>query len=208
MHQASSLGLKRRAEFASVFADLVRRYAIDSEFAGMAHEPALHRGMAQFRMTLKRERTLAPGKYLIGADVGGGEQTRVRWKIEGVAMPMEHAGGLRCETADRRGRGLRHECQRLPANLFLRRGINSGAERPGHELSSETNSHHRQIAGQTRFEEADFFAKKRIDGLFIGADGCAEYDEKIRLDGVKGAEVFHSGFDVADGETCCWRRTV
>lgn len=102
---------------------------------------------------------------------------------------------------DRSGRGFRRKAEGLPADLFLWAGINTSAQRFGHELRSETDPDHGQIARQTFFEQPSFVAKKGIDGFLVCSDGRAQDDKQVWLASVKRAQVFHSGLDVADVET-------
>lgn len=93
-HQAGSLFLQCRAESPCVFTNPVRRNIVNGQFARVAHQPPFHCMGTQLGMALKCDRILSPGKYLIGADISGGEKARARRQVEGIAVPMEHAGGM------------------------------------------------------------------------------------------------------------------
>src|SRR5690349_1103173 len=93
-------------------------------------------------MELQRERAASDLKCLVKAAVTLGQMHGAGWKIERLAVPVEHLRPVRKRKRVPAGAA---GVDRKPADLLLLSRIDARAERTGHELRAETDAEHRPI---------------------------------------------------------------
>ena len=95
-----------------------------------------------------------------GEGLGGG---KAAWRragcpgrqVEGVAVPVQHAGEPAVQVAQRRGLPSGGEFERLPADLLLPGRVNHAAQCPGDQLGTETDTEGREVRRQPPFEQGE-----------------------------------------------------
>ena len=63
--------------------------------AGVTDKPALQTPRGRFQMELQTQGALSPGERLMRVEFGRGQQHRIRWQSERIAVPVQHRGSIR-----------------------------------------------------------------------------------------------------------------